>query len=193
MKKLMIMLVAVGAVVAANAAAFTWKTSATGKLYSPGDSSTLLASGTAYLFDSASVTQQAILTAFSKGTALDSLTSLDSSSVSSGAIAAKSASPITISEGNAYTLGAIVALVTTVDSQEYIFISDVTTKNGSATGTTALSVALATASKRDVTEFSAASATFGSGGWYTAAVPEPTSGLLMLLGVAGLALRRRRA
>ena len=27
----------------------------------------------------------------------------------------------------------------------------------------------------------------------TGAVPEPTSGLLMLLGVAGLALRRRRA
>lgn len=29
--------------------------------------------------------------------------------------------------------------------------------------------------------------------WTSAAVPEPTSGLLMLLGVAGLALRRRRA
>ena len=29
--------------------------------------------------------------------------------------------------------------------------------------------------------------------WATASVPEPTSGLLMLLGMAGLALRRRRA
>ena len=34
----------------------------------------------------------------------------------------------------------------------------------------------------------------GGAGWYeVSSVPEPTSGLLLLLGVAGLALRRRRA
>ena len=31
------------------------------------------------------------------------------------------------------------------------------------------------------------------GNWYAQSVPEPTSGLLLLLGVAGMALRRRRA
>lgn len=34
---------------------------------------------------------------------------------------------------------------------------------------------------------------FLSSSWTATAVPEPTSGLLMLLGMAGLALRRRRA
>lgn len=34
---------------------------------------------------------------------------------------------------------------------------------------------------------------FASTGTWTAAVPEPTSGLMMLLGMAGLALRRKRA
>ena len=36
-----------------------------------------------------------------------------------------------------------------------------------------------------------ATATQAAGAW--AAVPEPTSGLLMLLGMAGLALKRKRA
>ena len=37
------------------------------------------------------------------------------------------------------------------------------------------------------------SATAAASGWAAATVPEPTSAMLMLLGVAGLALRRRRA
>ena len=42
--------------------------------------------------------------------------------------------------------------------------------------------------------FTWAAGSYGGSMWKeTAAVPEPTSGLLMLLGMAGLALRRRRA
>ncbi|MBO5643447.1 MAG: PEP-CTERM sorting domain-containing protein [Kiritimatiellae bacterium] len=38
-----------------------------------------------------------------------------------------------------------------------------------------------------------ADATASTGGWQSTDVPEPTSGLLLLLGVAGLALKRKRA
>ena len=39
--------------------------------------------------------------------------------------------------------------------------------------------------------FKTVNATYSGAGWY--AVPEPTSGLLLLIGVAGLALKRKRA
>ena len=38
-----------------------------------------------------------------------------------------------------------------------------------------------------------ATSNFSASGWTAAAAPEPTSGLLMLLGLAGLALKRKRA
>ena len=41
--------------------------------------------------------------------------------------------------------------------------------------------------------FTWASGTYGGSSWTAQSVPEPTSGLLLLLGVAGLALRRKRA
>ena len=67
MKKLMVILVAAAMAMATQAATFSWKTTSTGKLYGAG-STTLLASGTAYLFDSTTVSQQALLTAVLAGT-----------------------------------------------------------------------------------------------------------------------------
>ena len=77
----------------------------------------------------------------------------------------------------------------------YMFISDEATAGYLATGTTGVVFP----DQRNTADwesipFQNAADGYGTAGWYqTAAVPEPTSGLLLLLGVAGLALKRKRA
>ena len=182
MKKLMV-IAAVMAAVAANAATFSWKTSATGKIYEA-DSTTLLASATAYLFDSSKVSQAAVLTAFADGKALSTLGYADNNTVSSGAISAHAFDvPAGYSEGDSFN--AYFALV--VDDS--IYISAATTASTPATGDKSMSFNAKTSSQAAALDISGG---YAGAGWYTA-VPEPTSGLLMLLGMAGLALRRRRA
>lgn len=80
-----------------------------------------------------------------------------------------------------------------IDDAGHLFISGTKTGNVSQMeGGTVLAFSAQAASLAD----RGAATAFGSAGWYKQAsggVPEPTSAMLMLLGVAGLALRRRRA
>lgn len=194
MKKLMVIAAVAMAAFASNAAAFSWSTgslASKGPIYAPESTSKI--SGTAYIF-STDVTQQAVMDAFFAGTDLSTM-ALDTSAVADGKINAKSATPFTYGgEGVSATFTGYIAAITKIDGQDYLFISSNVTKDGAATGTAGISVNAAADSKLAATVFGTADAhTFTSAGWYTESVPEPTSGLLMLLGMAGLALKRKQA
>ena len=196
MKKLMIVAAVAMAAIASQAAQFTWKTgalSSTGPVVLPSSVDGSLSAATAYIF--ASGAQQAVVDAFFANTDLSTLGALDNSEMSSaGKITAKTTAPFTYGgEGQAAHLDAFFALVETVNDQKYLFISDIASGDAAATGSKGLQFT-ATAAGANLTTYGASDTkTFSKVGWYTASVPEPTSGLLMLLGFAGLALRRRRA
>lgn len=188
MKKLMIIAAVVCAAIASQAASFNWKTGAANQVYVM-NTTDKLSTGTAYLFDAAAVTQQTVIDAFLAGTSIATLSSIDNSSVASGVIAAKTGADMFDWGNPGQTLNAYFAVLANVEGQDYLYLS--TTANGGAleSGFTTLQFKEKATSQLAAMD---ASAGFQTAGWYQS-VPEPTSGLLMLLGMAGLALRRRRA
>ena len=82
-----------------------------------------------------------------------------------------------VTEGTDYTWYTILVS----DDKYYVSSSSVTSTAVADTGTPASKT------------FASKSELATASNWHTMAVPEPTSGLLMLLGLAGLALKRKRA
>ena len=192
MKKIMIMLGAVALAFGVQAATVTWNMT---NVYGP-DGSTLN-SGKAYMFaytagsDSvtASTIAAAIAGAYSAGT-LDSYLSDNSvyswtpSSAGTYSDTTKNVDPeadMGLTAGSSYTFYSVVFDSTTIDDESMFFV----TKELANKKVPASSANLLLSFGNQET------ASTATGAWQN--VPEPTSGLLMLVGLAGLALRRKRA
>ena len=181
------------AAVFANAANVDWKWTSTLYDHTNGDAAY---NGTVYIVNANSYGQQAVLDALLAGGDLSDYNMGSGIATSNGKAPsgtsyigdASTISPTRTVGSDKYIDFYYAALTTGTDGKRYVFLGSTSDVGLDATADTTLSKSLS-ASKVTVD-----GATFGAQGWYLAeSVPEPTSGLLLLLGVAGLALRRKRA
>ena len=185
MKKIMIALAAISMAVAAHAASAPWKATIT-NIYT-GNSTDKFA-GSVYIMDAALYSMEDVYNNFAKSEGAWTAATLGTSAAATITAANGAAANKTFEYGTGGSNYDFYAVVVNGDNLYFSNLLEDKAASTSATATTLAFGTQATGSKLPAT------AGFqGAGAWSAVAVPEPTSGLLMLVGLAGLALRRRRA
>ena len=184
MKKLMMALAAVAVAAGVQAAQIKWSAA---NVYAGNSTDKVL--GTAYLYDAATISQSALFDAIVAGAGSYNMSTKAISSVAMATAGAVPATTATYGAGNtSYTLYFAIL------DGDNVYFSQLLEKTTSGSDTVATTWGFAN-QNNGTTTFSSTAATagFAGAGHWSQAVPEPTSGLLMLLGLAGLALKRKRA
>lgn len=185
MKKMVMLFAAITMAIGAHAAAANWQVSAAGIYNGTPD---IRYSGAAYIFNAATLTQAALFESFAAGDNITANANLVyTGSVSAGTLSS-SVNKFEYGEQGGGTYSYFFALV----DGDNIFLSK--TMDVVASGTaTAMGISFGSQAPTTGNTSKAlnTSGTAEIGTWN--AVPEPTSGLLMLLGMAGLALKRKVA
>ena len=145
---------------------------------------------TAYLIDSSVIKQDDFLTALrTEGlSALDKrIAAADSVTTSSGRVGAKQFSYDGGHEVGTSWDAYFALLASDAGGASYVFLSDLV-------GATSQNAEFEIRFTDEVgnSKMNYGNSAFKGNGWYGGVVPEPTSGLLLLLGVAALSLRRRK-
>ena len=196
MKKIMIMAAVLATGLVVNAASVSWSVS---NVYSSTDTTAKGDGYIAYLFVSANssnvsgltvTTLSAVTAAIGNGddwaTTVAGLSSANKALSSAGTIAnAATGMSSSFESGSLSAFAIVFDAATLADANNYYVVT-------TSTGATDASVTFTSSTGTKTLGFGTqATKSVADGAW--TAVPEPTSGLLMLLGMAGLALRRKRA